>query len=233
LAVFQILAWLVYLRSVYSASASPGDLRFLRSELNSTRFIEGPLFVGGLWLVWVLQRRGLSKVLLYAFLAAQVISCVAVLQRRAPEGAWQVALLGGIVLAVISWSWTGRAAVSAFVLSMTVMLPAGMALVEHRRSNWLPELQPLYRLLYDAAPATMYYVIDDEYGPQWCWEWPMWGRRLQHRIETGTREQLTQLTSLPTYVAWTAEGANSAPPKLAGYSSVILTEKGALLRRDK
>ena len=52
LALFELVSWGVYLRSTYSASGWPGDLAFVRNDLNSTRYIEGPLLVGELCLLW-------------------------------------------------------------------------------------------------------------------------------------------------------------------------------------
>lgn len=56
-AAFLILCgWLLYFRSVFSASASPGDLTFILNGLNSIRYVDGVLAASEIFLVALLAR---------------------------------------------------------------------------------------------------------------------------------------------------------------------------------
>ena len=231
LAVFQLLAWGVYFRSVYSAGASPGDLVFLRSDLNSTRFIEGPLLVGALCLVCLLDRLGTPRAVTYLLLAAQAGSCFLILLRRAPDRPWAVMAACGLGLALGSLCLRWRPRLAGGAALLTLSLVAGAYLVERRRPLWLPWIQPLYQPLYDAPAQELFYIIDDEFSPQVSWHWPMLGRRLQHSSESGSRAALAAREKEPLFVAWIQETPDMQAPKLPGYEAVVTVPRGVLLRR--
>lgn len=231
LAVFQLLAWGVYFRSVYSASGWPGDLTFLRNDLNSTRYVEGPLLVGMLCLVWGLHRLGAPRVLMYALLGVQAATCLLVVLRRAPDKPWLLMAMCGVGLAIASMSFRRRLVVPAGAALLIAGLLAGAHLVERRRPLWIEPLQPLYRALYDAPAQNLFYIIDDEFSPQLSWHWPMLGRRLQHGVQSGPRSALAALEPKPAYVAWVRATPESPAPAPAGYEPVAETARGMVLRR--
>lgn len=231
LAAFQLLAWGVYVRSFYSASGWPGDLQFLRNDLNSTRYVEGPLLVGMLFLVWALHRLGAPRALIYISLAAQAASCFLILLRRAPDRPWGTMAACGVGLALGSLCLRRRALLPAGAALAALSLLAGTHLVERRRPLWMPALRPLYQPLYDAPASDLFYIIDDEFSPQVSGHWPMLGRRLQHSAASGSRRELAQRSLKPEFVAWLRTAPDVPPLNLPGYETVIATPQGMLLRR--
>ncbi len=231
LGIFQVLAWAVYFRSVYSASGAPGDLAFLRNDLNSTRYVEGPLLVGMLSLVWLLHRWRVPHGVIYALLAVQALGCAAILGRRAPDLPWVAIACCGGALALSAACFRGKMA--AFVAAAVVIasMPAGTFLVERRRPLLAQQLQPLYLPLYDLPPREVFYVLEDEFSPQTCWHWLMQGRRLQHSWASGGRDVLAARVRKPDYVAWVRRSPDEAPMNLPDFEVLVETPRGQLLKR--
>jgi hypothetical protein len=234
LALFQLVTWCVYLRSIYSASAgTEADLIFLANDLNSVRYVEGPLLIGKLCLFWALYRLRTPTGLILLLVALQAGTSWLVLSRRAPDQPWLLVLFGGVVLALLSQVMRQKVMVAGAVLLVGVSLLSGALLVERRRPQWLPSVQPLYTPLYDAAPAQLFYLITDEYSQQPCWHFPMLGRRLQHDAASGPLSRLSALTPRPKYVAWTRSAPDTEAIRLAGYSLVVETPLGRLFEASK
>jgi hypothetical protein len=61
-----LCGWTLYFRSVYSASATPGDLRFLLSGMNSLRYVEGVMALTELFLAALLARKSMALAAGYA-----------------------------------------------------------------------------------------------------------------------------------------------------------------------
>lgn len=231
MAVFQLLSWGLYFRSFYSASGFAGDLAFVRNDLNSTRYVEGPLLAGMLWLVWLLHRARVPRVVIYALLAVQGGSCLVVLLGRAPDKPWLLMAAGGVAVGACSLALRTRFVVPAALVLFLAGLWGGAALIERRRPLWLVALQPLYQPLYDAPARVLYYVIDDEFSQQPCWHFALLGRRLQHTARSGSREALAAERIPPAWVAWVRPSADTPSLDLAGYEAVVDAPKGMLLRR--
>jgi hypothetical protein len=89
-----LCGWLVYFRSVYSASAGPaGDLAFLGNGLNSLRYVDGVLAASEIFLSGLLGRFALP------FIAVNTASRLVLLYVRVPFPAWMVvAVAVGVVL---------------------------------------------------------------------------------------------------------------------------------------
>lgn len=231
LAVFQLLSWGLYFRSFYTASGWPGDLAFVRNDLNSTRYVEGPLLVGALWLVWALHRARVPKVLIYLLLAVQGASCFVILLRRAPDKPWVLMALCGLALAAWSLALRKRVVLPAALALVLASLVAGVRLVERRRPLWLQALQPVYQPLYHAPAQDLFYLIDDEFGQQACWHFALLGRRLQHTAHSGSRAALATQRTPPSYIAWVRPSPDTPSLEIAGYFAVVNVPKGMLLRR--
>jgi hypothetical protein len=231
LALFELISWFVYLRSTYSASGWPGDLAFLRNELNSTRYVEGPLLIGELCLLWALRQVRLPRLAVPLLVAAQAVSSFAILVHRAPDTPWLLALLCGLALAVGSLGLRGRMLAPLTAVLATVALLGGAGLVERRRPLWLRDFQPLYLPLYEAPPQRLFYLMDDEFSQQTCWHFAMLGRHFQHDTASGSREQLAALGAPPRYVVWTRATPDAADIQLPGYGTLVRVPKGMLLER--
>ncbi len=105
-AAFLLAGWLLYFRSVFSATGEPGALTFVLNGLNSLRYVDGVLAVSELYLAALLGRyalplaslNGASRLLL---LYAKVPFPVPVVVVAAAAGgllAWLLARLSGRIL---------------------------------------------------------------------------------------------------------------------------------------
>ena len=130
-AVCLLCGWLLYFRSVFSASAQigGGDLTFLLYGLNSIRYVDGVLAATDLWLValagpelaWPLIAMQLASRLwiLYPKIAFDLFPLIAVAA---------VALLAGAAVL-----WLGRRAAWP---AAAALLIGGPILVERNRAHW-------------------------------------------------------------------------------------------------
>ncbi|MBZ5585155.1 MAG: hypothetical protein LAQ30_23695, partial [Acidobacteriia bacterium] len=128
LAFSLLCGWLLYFRSVYGASASPGDLSFVLNGLNSLRYVDGALAATEIFLVALLaghERLALALVwvnaagrlyLLYPQIPREIFPWTAVLAVAAAAGAL--------------W-WWGKAKTVAAVL-----IVACPFIVERNRTAW-------------------------------------------------------------------------------------------------
>lgn len=200
LALYQLTIWLVYFRSIYSASGFPGDLQFVLNDLNSIRYVEGALLVAELFVFSLLLRSRLPAAVAYALFAAEGLSRMWLSLRRVPDLPWAAALAlaaGMLALAVVRGpKW--KAATAALVVFGGLFLGAWR--IDALRGGWLVPWQPLYGPVYDSAPKRIYFVIDNDTSQQPCGHLPLMGRRLQHEVITGDWDDLPVPT--PPYVVW-------------------------------
>jgi len=236
LALFQLVAWGIYFRSTYSASGWPGDLAFVANGLNSLRYVEGALLAGELGLLWALLRAGVPRAWVLALVTVHGASRLWLIIERAADPPWALALTLGTALAMFPLL-TRRRMLAVPAMALVVFgLFSGAYLIERRRPLWLASLQPLYLPLYDAPGQDVFYVIDNEFTQQPCWQFPFLGHRLQHRVESGSREQLqSRLQSRPgrpRYVAWSRATPEATALSLPGYAVVASTPQGILLERQ-
>ncbi|MGC9948337.1 MAG: hypothetical protein ABSF64_18375 [Bryobacteraceae bacterium] len=236
LAVFELIAWFVYIRSFCSASGWGGDLAYVRNELNSLRFVEGALLVGELCLVWGLYRLRLPRALIFLLLAAQGATSFMEILRRAPDRPWLPAVLCGCALSLCALSMFAPSharpmRIPVMAALLLAGLSAGTWLVERRRPLWLPQLQPLYRPLYEAGAQDLFYLIDDEFNQQPCWHFPLLGHRLQHTVDSGSLGKLLHRPKPPRYVAWTRLTRDAAAIALPGYDAIVEAPAGILFER--
>jgi hypothetical protein len=218
MALYQIIVWGVYIRSIYSASGFPGDLAFVLNDLNSLRYVEGALLVAEISLVALLVARRAPLPVVLSLIALHGASRLWLILRREPEIPW---LLGAVTAAAIV-SLPPRWKLAAPVL----LLLAGLWRIEQRRPHWLPQYQPLYLPLYELAPEKIFYRIDDEFSQQPCAHLPVMGRRLQHDVVTGAR--------LPPEAGWIVwlrrQPADPAPAPPPGFSLAVEAPAGALYK---
>lgn len=223
-ALYQLVVWGVYVRSIYSASGYPGDLAFVINDLNSLRYVEGALLVGELFLVWLLVAHHRFRVAAALMLALNGASRLAQIVRRESDVDWAFAAALAIVL-VVAWSllpgrW--RWAVAG------LLLLAGAIRIEQRRAAWLPHYQPLYVPVYELSRQKIYYLVEDEFSQQHCAHLPLAGRRLQHEVIVGP-------SALPpagtAWVAWLRRlPGDATPPPPSGFRLAVEAPAGALFR---
>lgn len=225
LALYQLVCWGVYIRSIYSASGYPGDLAFVLNDLNSLRYVEGALLAGELVLVWLVWARSGLRAAAGLLLALNAASRVWLIVRREPDISWPIVAALALV-SVGAWMLLpGRWRIAAVAL----VVLAGAIRVELRRPAWLVRYQPLYLPLYDLPRQQIYYAVDDEFSQQHCAHLPLAGRRLQHEVIVGPSGQAP-----PAGTGWMAwlrrapEDATLPPP--AGFTMVAEAPAGALYR---
>ena len=152
-AAFCILCgWLLYFRSVFSASATRGDLRFVLNGLNSLRYVEGVLAVTALFLVSLLARR--APRLAMALVAVDAGSRLFMLYRELPPEIfpWGVVCLVALaaflaVRGAARWGFRFQAAAVAMAL-----VGACPFVVERNRALWTAYWNDLKPALAAARP---------------------------------------------------------------------------------
>jgi len=232
LALFQLVSWGIYFRSTYSASGMPGDLAFAGNGLNSLRYVEGPLLIGELCLVWALYKIGVPRALIFLALAAEAGSRFVILTGRAPDTSWPLFVLSGLALALLSLTLRPRVIALAPVAMVAICMAFGIYLVERRRPAWLKAAQPLYLPFYEAPSQEFFYLIDNEFSQQPCWHFALLGHRLQHDVDSGSLGEFLGRSRLPRYVAWTRVTPDAAAITLQGYTVVVNAPMGVLLEQS-
>jgi hypothetical protein len=127
MALCLLAGWLLYFRSVYSASASPGDLGFVLNSLNSLRYVDGVLAVSELFLVAMLPS-AVAGVLVGINLASRLWILYGKIPLALFPAAWIVAACALVFLAMLGRR-TRWVAAALFIL-------ATPWIVDRNRSRW-------------------------------------------------------------------------------------------------
>jgi hypothetical protein len=128
LAVLILISFLLYFRSFYSASFSPGDLGLILNSLNSLRYVEGVLAVSEVFLVWSLGRYALPLVLINA------ASRLLLVYGRMPQELWAPAAVCAMAAAVAAAVYFARR--WAWAVAAVGLIAATPAIVERNRAHW-------------------------------------------------------------------------------------------------
>lgn len=140
-AVFLLAGWFLFFRSVFSASAHAGDLVFLRSDLNTLRYVDGVLAVSEIFLVSRMLRWPKTAALL---IGASLASRLFILYPKIPSELFTLRVIVASAVSVLlliltlapmprrrfAWAATAFAAAALPVLSPI--------LVERNRKLWTP-----------------------------------------------------------------------------------------------
>lgn len=149
-AAWILCGWLLYFRSVFSASAQigGGDLSFLLYGLNSIRYVDGVLAGSELWLVALAGRT-----LAWPLVAIQLASRLYILYPKIPAALFPpLAIAAAALLAAVGVMWLGRRAVS---LAAAALLAAGPLVVERNRVLWTVYWNGLKPALATARPQGL------------------------------------------------------------------------------
>jgi len=129
-----LCGWLLYFRSVFSASAGHGDLAFILNNLNSIRYVDGVLAVSELFLAALLGRLALP------FVAANLASRLLMFYMKLPVEPIVIAAVVILTLGVslaLNYLIPSRDRKGAIALAASLCLIAGCPLlVEHHRAGW-------------------------------------------------------------------------------------------------
>src|SRR5205085_1778857 len=149
--LFLFCGWLLYFRSVYSASAGHGDLAFLANHLNSLRYVDGLLAASEVWLAGLLGRFALPLV------AINTASRLALLYLRIPYPPIAVCTLAVGLAAAVYFSRRWAAAVIAAALTI-----GGPFVLERNRTRWTTYWDPIKPALAELrGPELGVFAMDE------------------------------------------------------------------------
>ena len=148
-ALLLLAGWFLYFRSVYSASASAGDLVFLRSSLNTIRYVDGALAVSELFLISLLKPWPRIAGLLVAI---NLASRLWILYSKLNPAVFSPRVVAGTAMALFVVSlavagWLRRHAALANVAAVLCLLAADPVLVQRNRvlwTTWWNDLKPRF-----------------------------------------------------------------------------------------
>ncbi len=234
LASFLLLCgWVLYFRSVFGASAAPGDLSFLLNSLNSLRYVDGVLLVSELLLVALLGRFALPLI------AIQAASRLILLYGRLPSQVFPVLLIAGAGLALFLLADL-LPRYRAFV--MTLLLVAACPLVVQRnRSLWTTYWNDLKPSL-QAVPGNQLEELCLTDGGYFAGHVvaagnpvrPEVGTVLPADLDAGARPRFLAVMVTPGSEAATRWKASYGPKLSAwGYREVLDCQSGGLFQHDR
>jgi hypothetical protein len=132
LAFLVLCGWLLYFRSALGAGGGPGDLHFIRNDLNTLRYAEGALAAGELMLAALFPR------IAAPFLGVNLASRLYLLYRRIPIALFPIPLIAACSLAAaLVFVFIRRPKLQA-LLAAAALLIACPLLIERNRVLWTP-----------------------------------------------------------------------------------------------
>jgi hypothetical protein len=190
-ALLILAGWAVYFRSVYSASAGPGDVAFLSNGLNSIRYVDGVLAASEIWLAALLGWIALP------FVAVNTIGRLVLLYVHLPFPVWIAATCAeatGVVVGIFR-RWAPAVVAAA-------LLMGGPIAVERNRVRWTPYWNDLKPAL-DAVrgPDLAAFAMDE--GSYFAGHVVAAGNPVDPRVRALLPEELDALPpgSRPRYLA--------------------------------
>ena len=165
-ALLLLAGWFLYFRSVFSASAYPGDLAFLRSSLNTIRYVDGVLAVSELFLVSLLLR---WPRLAAAMVGINLASRLLMLYVKLPSAVFPVRTvvafaLSALLISLATAAWKRRHAAIAVLSSVVLLIAASPILVERNRVLWTPYWNDLKPELAVLRPQGLTQLVEEDGG---------------------------------------------------------------------
>lgn len=222
-----LCGWMLYFRSVYSASAGHGDLAFLGNSLNSLRYVDGVLAASEVWLAALLGRLALPLAAVNA--ASRLLLVYARLPFAVPAAA-----LAAIALGAAVWMARRRAAI---VIAAALLIGCPMV-VERNRVRWTTYWNDLKPALDSVRGPDLAAVAFDE-GSYFAGHVVAAGDPVHPEVRALSVEELEALPARgrPRFLAVLVTGVDWQPKVGArlsamGYRSRKTGSNGALLERD-
>jgi hypothetical protein len=132
LAFLILCGWLLYFRSALGAGGGPGDLHFIRNDLNTLRYAEGALAAGELMLAALFPR------IAAPFLAVNLASRLYLLYRRIPIALFPIPVIAICALvAALVFVFIRRPKLQAALAALALLIACPI-LVERNRLLWTP-----------------------------------------------------------------------------------------------
>ncbi len=226
-AVVILCGWLLYFRSVYSASAGQGDLAFLRNGLNSLRYVDGVLAASEIWLAALLGRFALPLV------AVNTASRLLLVYARIPFGV-PAAAAAAVAFGAAVWLTRRRA---AMVVAAGLLIGCPMA-VERNRARWTTYWNDVKPALDPVRGPDLAAVAFDE-GSYYAGHVVAAGNPVRPEVRALLPEEIEALPAgarprflavLATGIDWQAKFGERF--RAMGYRPRTIGFNGALLERD-
>jgi hypothetical protein len=237
---FAILwGWLIYFRSMFSASASPGDLRYVLTDLNSLRYAEGILALTEVFLVSLLAPRWKLAMALAGLNAA---SRLWILYRVLPFNVFPPAtvIVCSVLVCLGAFALLRLGTRNALVASAAMLLFACPFLVERNRVTWTTYWNGLKPPLAGLPPAELSEVALSD-GSMFAGHVVAAGNPVRAEVRSTPFEELAAMpaTARPRYltILQTDESprtwrAKYVPSILAwGYATLREGEYGAIFEK--
>jgi hypothetical protein len=152
-AVLLLCGWLLYFRSVFSASGYAGDLSFIRNHLNSIRYVDGVLALSEIFLVALAAR---FTPIVWLLVIVNVASRLMDLYAKVPAAIFPPLLVGAVavsacLLLLLLKRWAGIGALAGVLLACPII-------VERNRLQWTTywnDLKPSLELLQGPDLAVL------------------------------------------------------------------------------
>lgn len=226
-AALVLCAWLLYFRSVYSASTGRDDLAFLANSLNSLRYVDGVLAATEVMLAAALGRWALPLV------AVNTASRLLLVYARLPFPTVAVVAVA-LVLGAAIWL-AGRRAAWVAALALLVGTPL---VVERNRVRWATywdDLKPALEKI--RGPELAAFAMDE--GSYFAGHVVAAGNPVNAAVRAYLPEELDRLApeARPRYLAVLVTPGFEWRPKYGariagwGYRVASAVENGAVLER--
>jgi hypothetical protein len=208
---FSILCgWIVFGRSVYSASASPGDLGFLLNSLSTIRYVDGVLAMSELWLVALMAPFGW---LAPALVAVNLASRLLMLYAKVPLELFPAVVVVAIaVLAFLIFAGLGRLGTKrwggpATLAAVACLVMFGPFIVERNRKQWTTYWNDLKPALALARGPGLVQLEDPE-GGYFAGQVVAAGNPVQSAVLALSAEEINAIPAgvRPRYLADTSRG---------------------------
>jgi hypothetical protein len=233
-ALLLLAGWLLYFRSVFSASAFPGDLAFLRSSLNTIRYVDGVLAVSELFLLSLLARwPRIAAFLLAANLASRLWMLYSNLPTAVFPARTVVAFaVSTLLVALATAAWMRRHALLALLSGALLLLAASPVLVERNRVLWTTYWNGLKPELARVRPLGLAHVALED-GGYFAGHVVAAGNPVDPAVRSVLPEELLALPPAvrPRYLAiLIPPGSHPRTPPLEqlGYTPIIKSASGGL-----
>ncbi|SPE34815.1 membrane hypothetical protein [Candidatus Sulfopaludibacter sp. SbA6] len=163
-ALLLLCGWLLYFRSVFSASAYAGDLSFIRNNLNSIRYVDGVLALSEIFLVALLAK-SLARFtrLVWVLVVVNVASRLVDLYSKVPSAIFPPLLLSAV--AVLAFGLFLLLKRRAGIGALACLMVAGPFIVERNRlqlTTYWNDLKPSLEVVRDKDLAVLA-VLDGGY----------------------------------------------------------------------
>jgi len=192
------ITWNLFLITPYSAGQI-GSLDFwVESELNSTRYVIGTIFLTELLFVFVLFKLKAPQYIIFSFFGINIISRYWILLTGLPKW-FDYSLLIFPVISIIGLFLFGKYYKS---FQHKILILAGISIlvllfspsiVEANRVGWVPWWHDVVFYLHELPQSEIFVIKDPErINDIWDRTYPVYGKNFQHKVETGTLDNLIE-----------------------------------------